>query len=223
MKPCLFSWVKWKLLSHIKLFATPWTIQFMEFSRPEYWSGQPFPSPRDLPNPGIEPRSPALQADSLPAKPPGKPKNIGVGNLSFLQQIFPTQESNRGLLHCKWILYQLSQRSSIWCGFRIMCVCVCVCVCVRILSHSVVSDSLRPPWTVAYQAPLSKGILQARILEWVVMPCFRGSSQARDWTRSPALQADSLPTEPPEKPPWWFSWEQSVCEVLYFKKCSIFF
>ena len=45
----------------------------MEFSRPEYWSGQPFPSPGDLPNPGIEPRSPALQADSLPREPPGKP------------------------------------------------------------------------------------------------------------------------------------------------------
>ena len=45
----------------------------METSRPEYWSGQPFPYPADLPNPGIEPRSPALQADSLPAKPQGKP------------------------------------------------------------------------------------------------------------------------------------------------------
>ena len=45
----------------------------MEFSRPEYWRGQPFPSPGDLPNPGIEPRSPALQADSLPAEPQGKP------------------------------------------------------------------------------------------------------------------------------------------------------
>ena len=53
--------------------ATPWTIQSMEFSRPESWSGQPFPSPGDLPNPGIEPRSPTLQADSLPAEPPGKP------------------------------------------------------------------------------------------------------------------------------------------------------
>ena len=42
---------------------TPWTLQSMEFSRPEYWSGQPFPSPGDLPNPGIEPRSPALQVD----------------------------------------------------------------------------------------------------------------------------------------------------------------
>ena len=45
----------------------------MEFSRPEYWSGQPFPSPEDLPNPAIKPRSPALQADSLPAEPQGKP------------------------------------------------------------------------------------------------------------------------------------------------------
>ena len=44
--------------------ATPWAVQSMEFSRPEYWSGEPFPSPGDLPNPGIEPRSPVLQADS---------------------------------------------------------------------------------------------------------------------------------------------------------------
>ena len=46
----------------------------MEFSRPEYWSGKPFPSPGDLPSPGIEPRSPALQADSLAAETQGKPK-----------------------------------------------------------------------------------------------------------------------------------------------------
>jgi len=52
--------------------------------------------------------SPALQADSLPAEPPGKPKNIKVGSLSLLQRIFPTQELNWGLLHCRWILYQLS-------------------------------------------------------------------------------------------------------------------
>ena len=57
----------------------------------------------------FEPRSPALQVDSLPAEPQGKPKNTGVGRLSLLQQIFPTQESNRGLLHCRRILYQLSQ------------------------------------------------------------------------------------------------------------------
>ena len=67
-----------------------------------------FPFSRDLPNPGIKPRSLALQVDSLPAEPPGKPKNTGVGSLSLLQWIFLTQESNWGLLHCRRILYQLS-------------------------------------------------------------------------------------------------------------------
>ena len=104
--------LKWKLLSHVWLFVTPWTIQSMEFSRPEYWSGYTFPSPGDLPNPGIKPRSPALQADSLPAEPQGKPKSTGVGSLSRLQRIFPTQGSNPGLLHCRRILYQLSRKGS---------------------------------------------------------------------------------------------------------------
>ena len=71
-----------------------------------------FPSPGDLPNPGINPRSPALQADYLPVEPQGKPKNTGVGSLSLLQWIFPTQELNQGLLHCRWILYQLSYQGS---------------------------------------------------------------------------------------------------------------
>ena len=84
----------------------------MEFSRPEYWSGSSFPSPGGLLNPGIEPRSPTLQADSFPAEPPGKSKNTGVGSLSLLQGIFPTQESNRGLLHFRQILYQLSHQGS---------------------------------------------------------------------------------------------------------------
>ena len=80
----------------------------MEFSRPEYWSGWPFPSPGDLPTQGIKPRSPALQADSLPAEPAGKPKNMGLASLSLLQQIFPTQELNWSLQQCLQILYQLS-------------------------------------------------------------------------------------------------------------------
>ena len=59
---------------------TPWTTAqqappSMGFSRQEYWNGLPFPPPGDLPYPGMEPRSPALQADSLPAEPPGKPEN----------------------------------------------------------------------------------------------------------------------------------------------------
>ena len=71
----------------------------MELSRTGHWSGQPFSSPGDLPNPGIEPRSPTLQTDSLPVELQGKPRNTGVGSLSLLQGIIPTQESNQGLLH----------------------------------------------------------------------------------------------------------------------------
>ena len=67
-----------------------------------------FPFSRGSSSPGIEPRSPALQADSLPAEPQGKPKNTGAGTLSLLQQIFLSQELNQGLLHCRWFLYQLS-------------------------------------------------------------------------------------------------------------------
>ena len=103
---------KYKLLSCVCLFGAPWTIQSMEFSRPEYWSGQPFPSPGDFPNSRIEPRSPTLQVDSLPAEPQGKPKNTGVGSLSLLQGIFLTHELNQGLWHCRWILYQLSYQGS---------------------------------------------------------------------------------------------------------------
>ena len=71
-------YLKVKSLSHVWLFAIPWTVVYqaslsMGFSRQEYWSGLPFPSPGDLPDPGIEPRSPALQADALPSEPPGKP------------------------------------------------------------------------------------------------------------------------------------------------------
>ena len=68
--------VKVKSLSPVRLYATPWTAAYqappsMRFSRQEYWSGLPFPSPGNLPNPGNEPRSPALQADTLPSELPG--------------------------------------------------------------------------------------------------------------------------------------------------------
>ena len=59
----------------------------MGFSRQENWSGLPCPPPGNFPNPGIEARSPAMQADSLPSEPPGKPKNTGVASLSPLQGI----------------------------------------------------------------------------------------------------------------------------------------
>ena len=74
------------------------------------WVALPFSG--DLPNPGIEPRSPTLQADYLPAEPQEKPRNSWVGRLSLLQQIFPAQELNWGLLHCRQILYPLSYQGS---------------------------------------------------------------------------------------------------------------
>ena len=70
--------VKVKSLSRVRLFATPWTVAYqaspsMGFSTQEYRSGLPFPFPGHLPKPGIEPRSPALQTDTLLSEPPGKP------------------------------------------------------------------------------------------------------------------------------------------------------
>ena len=72
----------------------------------------PCPPAGDLPNPGIKPRSPTLQADSLPSEPTGKPMNTGVGSLSLLQRIFLTQELNKGFLHCRQIFYQLSYQGN---------------------------------------------------------------------------------------------------------------
>ena len=71
--------VEVKLLSRVRLFAIPWTAAyhappFMGFSRQEYWNEFPFPSPEDLPDPGIKPGSPPLRADALPSEPPGKSK-----------------------------------------------------------------------------------------------------------------------------------------------------
>ena len=73
-----YARMKVKSLSHVQPFETPWTVAYqaplsMGFSRQEYWSGLPFPSPGDLPNSGIEPKSPTLEADTLTSEPPGKP------------------------------------------------------------------------------------------------------------------------------------------------------
>ena len=84
-----------KSLSRVRFFAPPWTVAYqalpsMEVSRHECWSGLPFPSPGDLPDPGIKPGSPALQADALPSKPPGKPQM----NLSMKQKPAPRQRTD---------------------------------------------------------------------------------------------------------------------------------
>ena len=86
-----------KSLSRVRLFATPWTVAYQAppstgFSRPEYWSGLPFPSSGDLSNPGIKPGTPALEADALTSEPfnmSAKKKTSSMGNI-LLRSKFPT-------------------------------------------------------------------------------------------------------------------------------------
>ena len=92
-----------KSLSHVGLFVIPWTVAYLTlpslgFSRQEYWSGLPFPSPGDLPDPGIEPRSPAFQADALTSEPPGKPKTCNTHNTKCCRGC----EATGTLIHCWW-------------------------------------------------------------------------------------------------------------------------
>ena len=97
------EWVQ--SLSRVQLFATPWSIAHqaplsMGFSRQEYWSGLPFPSPGDLPNPGIEPRPPTLQADVLTSEPPGKPiNNVGRGGLFILFKVFRMMSDTQKMIN----------------------------------------------------------------------------------------------------------------------------
>ena len=121
----------------------------MEFSRPEYWS-RLFPSPGDLPNPGIETRPSALQADSLPTEPPGKPKNTGVGSLSLLQRIFATQNQTGVSSVAVRFLTSWDTREAL--NFVVSVICY---ACM--LSHFSHVWLFATPWTVAYQAPLSMG------------------------------------------------------------------
>ena len=102
---------KWKSLSHVRPFVTPWTVLSMEFSRPEYRNGYSFPSPGDLPNPGIEPRSPALQADSLPAKLQGKPKRW-KWRLLYSTLCDCTVHGILQARLLKWVAFAVSRRSS---------------------------------------------------------------------------------------------------------------
>ena len=100
--PCHFSHIqirkkrkKVKSLSRVQLFVTPWFVAYQAspsigFSRQEYQSGLPFPSPGDLPDPGIKLRSPTLQADALPSEPPGKPRVQSLGWEDLLEKEMAT-------------------------------------------------------------------------------------------------------------------------------------
>ena len=98
---------KVKSLSRVQLFATLWAVAYqpppsMGFSRQEYWSGLPFPSPVDLPDPGIEPRSPALQADALFSEPPGKPLLVTASSKNnVIRTVLQDSTCNTGRVYRK--------------------------------------------------------------------------------------------------------------------------
>ena len=100
-----------KSLSSVQLFATPWTIAYqappsMGISRQEYWSGLPFPSPGELPDPGIKLASPELEADTLPSEPPGKLSRVINSVTNRMERSFVIQTK----LMCLLRSYLLSAR-----------------------------------------------------------------------------------------------------------------
>ena len=102
---------KWKSLSYVRICdPMGYTVHGILQTRILEWVD--FSFSRRSSQPRDQTTSPTLQADSWPAEPQGKPKNTGMGSLSLLQWIVPTQESNQGLLHCRWILYQLRYQGS---------------------------------------------------------------------------------------------------------------
>ena len=184
----------------------------MGFSRQEYWSGLPLPSPGDLPDPGIEPRSSTLQADPLSSKPPGKPWVSMVDIYLSGQQLFLGRtfgegyvKSSEPLFHIlgwdQWLMVSGDEEvivsgplgmSACWEGTMEL---------VKQWHHLEVSNWRTAPFSPMQWPMKSKvkatqscpalcdsmdytahGILQARILEWVAFPFFKGSSQPRDWT-----------------------------------------
>ena len=113
----IYNFISVQLLSRFWLFVSPWITArqaslSMEILQATILEWVAIPFSEDLPNPGIEPRSPALGVDSLLTEPPGKPKNTVVGSLSLFQGIFLTQELNQSLLHWRQILFQLSYQGS---------------------------------------------------------------------------------------------------------------
>ena len=155
-----------KLLSHARLFLTPWTIAHqappsMGFSRQEYWSGLPFPSPGDLPNPGIEPRPPVLQAEALTSEPPGKPiaQRYCKKWLGLLSKNVPDRVEGCGSYLVFVNSFAFISRFTLF-------------VVVRLLSPFHLFCN---PLDCTLPGSSVHGISQARILEWVVISSSRRS------------------------------------------------
>ena len=166
----------------------------MEFSRQEYWSGLPFPSPEDLPDPGIEPGFPALEASCLSSELPGKPQFItGFQEICFqvpsgvsgpwtaystaFQSLFTSWNLKTSEL-CPCVYYLFCWNLPLLLHFSASCLCMCVCV-----KSLQLCPILCDPMDYSTSGSSVHGILQARILEWVAISFSRGSSRPRDRTQ----------------------------------------
>ena len=168
--------LKVKSLSRVRLFVTPWTVAHqappsMGFSRQEYWSGLPFPSPGDLSDPGIEPRSPALQADTWTSEPPGSPK---CHLAQFMYYVNWGRGWEKGLVIFLFVLKKNKlEFSGPWCVCVISAAQSCLILCGPM--------DCSPPGSSVH------GISQARIMEWVAISYPRKSSWPRDRTLVPCV------------------------------------
>ena len=164
--------VKVKSLSLVRLFTTPWTVAYqapwsMGFSRQEYWSGLPFPFPGDLPNPGIEPRSPALQTDALLSEPLGKLFPTAAAAAAKSRQSYPTLWDPRdGSPPGSPIPWILQERTLAWVAISFSNAWKWK-VKVKSLSRVWL---LATPWTAAYRAPPSMGFSRQEYWSWVPLP-----------------------------------------------------
>ena len=171
INPFLNSWptdiMKWsevKSRSHVRLFAGPWTVACqappsMGFSRQEYWSGLPFPSPGDLPDPGIEAGSPASQADALPSKPPA------AAAAKSLQSCLTVRPHRRQPTRLPRPWDSPGKNTGVGRHFLLQC--------MKVKSESEVAQScltLATLWTAAYQAPPSMGFSRQEYWSGVPLP-----------------------------------------------------
>ena len=207
----------------------------MEFSTQEYWIGLPFPSPGDPPNPGIELRSPALQADSLPSETrwklprfsrlkKKKKKNLVFSSCISLDNSYEPISSSQSAISPLWEFFISNITAFDFSNFHFtlfysfslslekppFCSCILFTFSSNFFSMKVKVTQSCPTLcnTMDYTV---RGILQARILEWVAFPFSRGSSQPRDWTQVSPIAG------------WFFTnWAiREVLIIIILKTCFI--
>ena len=197
---CLL-YVPMNVLSHfssIWLFVTLWTLACQAPLSLGILQGRTLEWVA-MPSSRVYCRSPVLQADSLPSEPPGKPRNTGAGSLSFLQGIFLTQELNRGFLHCRRILYQLSYQGSLNLLGTSLNSSGVEQLFIWISEVAQSCPTLCNPMDCSLPGSSIHRIFQAGVLEWVATAFSRDlpdpgiEPMSPVAPAAPALQADSLP------------------------------